>query len=204
MSTAPTSRSFSEPLFVEEVRYLALIRATNAIATSEAAGASCAYVVHFAPNSVGALSGSLALRTNNLNAKYATQRIGLSGTAIKATPSMTIPPVSIHYGATPTKLTVSVAYAGALAPSRAVTIKVGSGASLTAKCTGTASPRTCSVSYATGALATGGHTITATIASDANYDTASKTGSLADKRIGPVKPASVQESWERDGGQTVA
>ena len=49
---------------------------------------------------------------------------------VKATPTVTIPPVSITYGTTPTKLTFSIGYAGAAAPSGAVTIKVDSGSSL--------------------------------------------------------------------------
>ncbi len=56
--------------------------------------------------------------------------------------------------------------------------KVDNGASVVATCIGAASPLICSASYATAALTTGGHTITVSLAADANYTANSNTGTL--------------------------
>ena len=114
-------------------------------------------------------------------------------TVNKATPVVTVTPVAIFYGDTPTTLTSSVAYTGPSAPSGAVTIQVDSGTTLTATCTGASSPLSCTVSYVTGSLTTGSHTITALLASDTNYATASNTAALAVNKATPtvtVTPAS--------------
>ena len=66
------------------------------------AGASCQLSVSFAPTLAGALSGSLVLTDNNLNAEapnYTAQNIPLGGTGIALTPSINWPtPAPISYG----------------------------------------------------------------------------------------------------------
>jgi sugar lactone lactonase YvrE len=107
-------------------------------------------------------------------------------TVNQATPGVTVPAVSTTYGAATTTLSASITYAASSAPAGAVIFKVDSGASVVAACTGTASPLVCSASYATGALATGSHTITVSIAADANYMTAFNTTALTVGKQGSV------------------
>jgi hypothetical protein len=76
-----------------------------------------------------------------------------------------------------------------------VSLKVDSGSSLAAKCTGAASPLLCTVSYGTGTLSVGNHTITATVAADTNYNAASKAGTLTVTKAAPtlvVSPISIR------------
>jgi hypothetical protein len=67
-----------------------------------AAGASCLLPISFTPTAAGALTGSLALTDNNLNAAApgnAVQNISLSGTGTQATPTITwTTPAAITYG----------------------------------------------------------------------------------------------------------
>ena len=67
-----------------------------------AAGASCQLSVSFVPNAVRAFSGSLLLTDNNLypaNPPFAAQRIALSGTGTRITPTITwIASAPITYG----------------------------------------------------------------------------------------------------------
>ena len=67
-----------------------------------AAGASCKLPISFAPTATGAISGSLVLTDNNLNAAapgYAAQSIALSGTGMQATPVISWhAPAPIMYG----------------------------------------------------------------------------------------------------------
>jgi sugar lactone lactonase YvrE len=78
------------------------IIAAGSSAGSLAAGASCQLPISFVPTAAGALSGSLVLTDNNLNAaapSYTSQTIALSGTAIQATPTVNWPaPAAITYG----------------------------------------------------------------------------------------------------------
>ncbi|MGA7524589.1 MAG: SBBP repeat-containing protein [Acidobacteriaceae bacterium] len=59
---------------------------TSSSAGTLATGASCNLAVDFLPATSGSISGSAILTDNNLNASYATQSIGLSGTGATATP----------------------------------------------------------------------------------------------------------------------
>ncbi len=52
-----------------------------------AANASCTLVVDFLPQMPGTIAGSLVLTDNSLSAHYATQTIGLSGSAVQAIPT---------------------------------------------------------------------------------------------------------------------
>jgi hypothetical protein len=78
-----------------------LVSAGSSTASTLMAGASCQLPISFSPIAASALSGSLVLTDNNLNAAapgYATQSIALSGTGIPA-PSFTL-------GASPNSLTL--------------------------------------------------------------------------------------------------
>ncbi len=108
-------------------------------------------------------------------------------TITQATPILAVTPSSITYGTKSANLATNVQYAGALAPAGAVTIQVDSGSALAASCkAASASTLSCTVSYPTGPLALGSHTITATVASDTNYTAASKTGVLTITQATPI------------------
>ena len=98
-----------------------------------AAGASCQLPISFAPTAAGALSGSLVLTDNNLNAAapgYATQSIALSGTGTQATPTITwATPAAITYGTalSATQLDANSAVAGTFTYSPAVGTVIGAG-----------------------------------------------------------------------------
>jgi sugar lactone lactonase YvrE len=73
---------------------------TCSTSTPLAAGASCIVGVDFAPAAVGALSGTLTLTDNNLNASNATQDVYLSGTGAAAPTVATpviAPPTGTYY-----------------------------------------------------------------------------------------------------------
>jgi len=78
------------------------LNAGSSTAGTLAAGASCLLPISFTPTAAGALSGSLVLTDNNLNAAapgYAMQTITLSGTGTQATPTITwATPAAITYG----------------------------------------------------------------------------------------------------------
>jgi hypothetical protein len=100
-------------------------------------------------------------------------------TITQATPILVVSPRSITFGTNPTTLAAYVEFSGTVAPTGAVTLQVASGYALTASCKAASSATLfCTVSYATGTLPVGSHTITASVVSDANYYAASKTGTL--------------------------
>ncbi len=92
--------------------------------------------------------------------------------------SLSVASTSIAFGTASTTLTATLTYSGTKAPTGALSFSVDGGTSVTATCTATMSPQTCSVSYATGILASGTYTITVTEAADANYAATSATGTL--------------------------
>jgi hypothetical protein len=79
-----------------------LVGAGSSTAGTLAAGASCQLPISFTPTALGALSGSLVLTDNNLNATapgYAVQSIKLNGTGTQITPTITwATPAAITYG----------------------------------------------------------------------------------------------------------
>ena len=79
-----------------------LVSAGSSTGGTLAAGASCLLPISFTPTAASALSGSLVLTDNNLNAAapgYAVQTIALSGTGTQATPTITwATPSAITYG----------------------------------------------------------------------------------------------------------
>lgn len=110
---------------------------------------------------------------------YNTVSSTASVTVHMAVPTPSVSSATITYGAASTMLTASVVYGGAAPPTGAATFKVDSNAAVTAICTGSVSPLTCTASYPTGALTAGTHTITFVQAADANYAAASATAALA-------------------------
>jgi hypothetical protein len=116
---------------------------------------------------------------------YATVTGNISLAVSKATPNVTVRSVSVSYGTATTTLTASIAYGGAVAPGGAVTLKVDSGSTVTAKCAGNSSPLTCTAAYTTSSLTVGSHTITASIGADKNYLAASNTGTLTVSKATP-------------------
>ena len=90
---------------------------------------------------------------------------------------------SIAFGTAFAPLTATLSYSGTTAPTGAVFFSVD-GNAVTATCTGTVSPQTCSVSYPVGTLASGTHAITVMQAADASYAATSATATLT------IQPAS--------------
>jgi hypothetical protein len=99
-------------------------------------------------------------------------------TVTTASPILVVSPVSIRYGTASASLKAYVEFSSGAAPTGALSFHVDSGPVLAASCTGAASPLVCTASYASGTLPAGSHTITATVASDGNYNVASQTGTL--------------------------
>ena len=104
------------------------------------------------------------------------------------TPTVNVQAATTGYGATTTTLTATVRYTGTTAPTGAISFKVGSGSAVTGSCSGTSSPLTCTAAYPTASLTISGspYTITASLASDSNFTTASGTGSLTVTKATPV------------------
>jgi sugar lactone lactonase YvrE len=155
------------------------VTSSSGSAGTLASSGLCTEVLSFTPTMAGSVTGSLVLTDDSLNpGTTTTQTINLSGTATPATATVTVQPATIVYGSTPTTLMASISYAGTIAPIGAVTFTVDSGTAVTASCTGSSSPLTCTASYATGSLGAGTHTITVSMAADTNYSAASDTAAL--------------------------
>jgi len=110
-----------------------LISADSATPGVLAAGASCQLPISFFPTKAGALSGSLVLTDNDLNASapvFTAQSIMLSGTGTQATPTITwASPAAITYG-TPlsaTQLNATSTVAGTFTYSPAAGTVLGAG-----------------------------------------------------------------------------
>ena len=96
-----------------------LVGSSSPTAGTLAAGSSCLLPISFTPAAVGALSGSLVLTDNNLNAAapgYTMQSIPLSGTSTQATPVLGFTPIATQvFGAAPFAVNASSASAGGVA-----------------------------------------------------------------------------------------
>jgi sugar lactone lactonase YvrE len=111
-----------------------LISADSATPGVLAAGASCQLPISFFPTKAGALSGSLVLTDNDLNASapvFTAQSIMLSGTGTQATPTITwASPAAITYGTllSPTQLNATSTVAGTFtySPAAGTILGVGS------------------------------------------------------------------------------
>jgi sugar lactone lactonase YvrE len=82
---------------------------SSSSAQTLAAGTGCAYVLDFAPTTLGALSGSVVLTDNSLGVAGSTQTINASGTGIAASTTATItsPQNPSQYGQTSATATVA-------------------------------------------------------------------------------------------------
>lgn len=107
-------------------------------------------------------------------------------TVTRATPVVTVVPQTLTYSQATQTLQASVDYSGAVAPTGVLRLQVDTGTRIAAVCTGAASPLNCTASYATSKFTAGVHTITASIATDANYTAAANTATLT------VNPEAVQ------------
>jgi hypothetical protein len=111
-----------------------LLSAGSSTAGTLAAGASCLLPISFTPTAAGALSGSLVLTDNNLNAaapSYTTQSIPLNGTGGSTTPAITwSTPGAITYGtplsATQLNATETVAGTFTYSPGAGTVLAAGS------------------------------------------------------------------------------
>jgi sugar lactone lactonase YvrE len=175
----------NQPLTVTEVRYPADFPEHSGdpnactASTSLNAGKGCDLPINFAPQTTGSLSENLTLTDNNLNASPdAMQNIPLTGTALlTGTATVTVDSLEIPSGTATATLTASVSY-NSSPPSGAFTFQVDTGAVSTASCTGSSSPRTCTVSYDVSSLPAGWHTITGVLTADSSYSATSGTGTL--------------------------
>jgi hypothetical protein len=145
-------------------------------------------------------TASLAVGTYNLVAKYAGDTnyatLTSSTTTFNVTqqaPTVTASAPTIVYGTANDVLTASVTYTGnGTAPIGGVKFSVDGGASLTATCSGSASPLTCTYSLASSTLAVGSHSVTATLAADTNYSAVtSATATLAVTQQTPMATLTV-------------
>ncbi len=97
--------------------------------------------------------------------------------------TLNVASTSIAFGTAFAPLTATLTYSGTTAPTGAVFFSVD-GNAVTATCTGTVSPKTCSLSYPVGTLVSGTHTITVMEAADASFAAISATATLT------IQPAS--------------
>ena len=111
------------------------------------------------------------------NENYASGSGTTALTVNQQTPTVTASPAS---GASTANFSAHIAYTGTgLAPTGGLTFQVDAGAPVTATCTGSTSPLTCTFSnYNTSALTVGSHTLTATSIADVNYTAATGSNTL--------------------------
>ncbi|HKR25820.1 MAG TPA: SBBP repeat-containing protein [Acidobacteriaceae bacterium] len=150
----------------------------SAVAATIAAGSDCQIAVNFVPASTGAITGSLVMidAPNNTSVNRSTQTVQLSGTGLKATPTVSVAPSSTSI-TTAQALTVNVTMQGVAngaAPTGTATL---SGGGYTAAAV-TLSSGSASIAVPAGSLAVGTDTLTVTYSGDANYAGATGTTSV--------------------------
>jgi sugar lactone lactonase YvrE len=163
------------------------LSASSATATL-AAGASCTNVISLNSNTIGTISGSLISTDTSLNSNPGTtQTVQLSADITPATPTISVSDTTVTYGAASVELSATVSYMGPNVPTGAFTFAIGTGSSVSAACSGTSSPLTCTASYPASSLTVAGspYVVTGSLASDSNYDSASSTGALT---VTPATP----------------
>lgn len=114
------------------------------------------------------------------NENYASSSGTTALTVTAQTPAVTVTAVSIGVGVAAANLSARIAYAGTgNTPAGGLTFRVDSGVTVTATCSGSSSPLTCTYTgYNTSGLASGSHTITATTIAEVNYAVATGTNTL--------------------------
>ena len=119
-----------------------------------------------------------AYLTTNENYASGSGTTGL--TVNKQTPTVAVSAVTIGFGTATANFTATISYVGSgAAPTGGLTFSVDSGTAVTATCTGSSSPLTCTyTNYNTSTLSAGTHTLTATSVADGNYATASASNTL--------------------------
>ncbi len=151
---------------------------TCSASTALVAGATCNVGATFRPSVGGVQTASVNITDNNLNATSAVQAVSLAGTGDAGSSSVAVGSVSVVYGTASAALSATVNFLGSTVPTGAFSFTVGTGTTLAANCTGSASPLTCTATYPLTTLAAGSYTITGTLTADANVGTASATGTL--------------------------
>jgi hypothetical protein len=127
-------------------------------------------------------AGSYTITGNYLstNENYVSGSGSTTLTVNRQTPTVSVTALSIPFGTASANFSASIAYTGSgAAPTGGLTFKVDSGSSVTAVCSGSSSPVTCTLTgYNTSALAVGSHTLTATTIADTNYAVATGSNTL--------------------------
>ncbi len=147
-----------------------------------ATGGTCTETATQAYTAAGTLAaGSYTITASYLstNENYTTASGTTTLTVNKQTPTVSVSAASTGAG-TPVNLAATIAYSGSgAAPTGGLTFQVDSGAVVTATCTGTSSPLSCTYNgYPTTGLSVASHTISAVSLADANYAAASSTATL--------------------------
>ena len=156
---------------------------TFTIDTGAAVAATCSGIASPRTCSASYPTSTLAVGTHTVKASFAgdanySASSATGSLAVTATtPVITVASVSASYGAATATLNANVTFTGAV-PASAVMFTVDSGAAVTAGCTGTTSPLSCTATYPVASLMSGTHTITATLAAGSNYAAASGAGTL--------------------------
>lgn len=91
---------------------------------------------------------------------------------------LTLNTVTIPYGTASGGLIAKLAFGGASAPTGLMSFAIDGGAPITASCIASSSPLTCTASSSTGALIAGNHLLTASLASDKNYNSVTASSTL--------------------------
>jgi hypothetical protein len=158
---------------------------TDALAESSgcSTGATCtesAAQAYTPPATLAVGSYTITGAYLSTNENYLSGSGTISLTVNQQSPTVTVGAVSLPFGTATASFSATVTYAGSgAAPSGGLTFKVDSGSAVTASCTGSSSPLTCTVTgYNLSALAAGTHTITAATLADGNYAAATGSNSL--------------------------
>jgi len=168
-------------------------------------GATCtesATQAYTPPGTLAAGSYTISGSYLSTNENYTSGSSSTALTVNAQTPTVT---VSAASGTTTANFSASIAYLGSgLPPSGGLTFKVDSGTPVTATCTGSASPLTCTFNgYNTSALTVGMHTLTAASIADGNYTVATGSNTLT-IMIAPVIVFAVPNHHTMDAPFAVA
>ncbi len=155
-------------------------------ATALVTGATCNVGATFAPSVGGVQTASLNITDNNLNATSVVQAVSLIGTGNAGSSNITVGSVSVVYGTATAALSATVTFPGTTLPTSGFSFTVGTGTTVAATCTGSASPLTCTATYPVATLAANSYTVTGTLAADANIGTASATATLTVTQATPA------------------